>query len=145
MRAYQASLKGPEPDFDARNRLVEDHLPMIRHIAKAFQASNRDYLEIEELVNAGCLGMIQGLERFKPEKGNKVSTYCMWWVRDAMHKLVRHSRWHGSLSDDEYRGLLRLHRQLAAVFSGFDATVDFRVLARRMGWTLTQTRRMFAC
>jgi RNA polymerase sigma factor (sigma-70 family) len=127
---YRHSLHGGREDVDARNALIELHLPMIRWAAKRIQSANLRHLEVDELVGVGCIGMIEGLRRFDPARGYRVSTYCLPWVKNAMHKHVREVRWSSYLPEQSYRKLMKLHKVLSTLPARFDAHQSAADLAR---------------
>lgn len=59
-------------DINARNKLIEHNLRLVAHIAKKYYSNTS---EQEDLISIGTLGLIKGVSTFKPDKGNKLSTY----------------------------------------------------------------------
>ncbi|MBL4748708.1 MAG: RNA polymerase sigma factor RpoH [Magnetovibrio sp.] len=75
-------------DEQAAHKLVTSHLRLVAKIAM----SNRGYgLPIADLIAEGNVGMIQAVNRFDPEKGFRISTYAMWWIRASIQEYVLHS------------------------------------------------------
>jgi len=75
-------------DEQAAHKLVTSHLRLVAKIAMG----NRGYgLPIADLIAEGNIGMIQAVNRFDPEKGFRVSTYAMWWIRAAMQEYILRS------------------------------------------------------
>lgn len=62
-----------EGDESARNRLIEHNLRLVAHIVKKFETTNED---IEDLISVGTIGLIKGVETFKPDKGTRLATYA---------------------------------------------------------------------
>ncbi len=74
-----------EQDVFAAQKLVESHLKLVVKIAMSF----RNYgLPVVELVSEGNLGLMQAVKKFDPDKGFRLSTYAMWWIRAAMQEFV---------------------------------------------------------
>lgn len=65
--------------------LVECNLKLVIHIAKKFQ--NRG-LTLQDLVQEGNLGLMKGIERFDPEKGFKLSTYAVCWIKESIMRAL---------------------------------------------------------
>ena len=72
----------------ASYRLVTSHLRLVVKIAMSYRGYG---LPISELISEGNVGMMQAVNRFDPEKGFRLSTYSMWWIRAAIQEYVLHS------------------------------------------------------
>ena len=75
-------------DIEAANKLVTSHLRLVAKIAMGYKGYG---LPLGELISEGNVGMIRGVTRFDPERGFRLSTYAMWWVRAAMQEYILHS------------------------------------------------------
>ncbi len=74
-----------EQDVFAAQKLVESHLKLVVKVAMSF----RNYgLPIVELISEGNLGLMQAVKKFDPEKGHRLSTYAMWWIRASIQEFV---------------------------------------------------------
>ena len=72
-------------DVFAAQKLVESHLKLVAKIALSF----RNYgLPIVELVSEGNLGLMQAVRKFDPDKGFRLSTYAMWWIRASIQEFI---------------------------------------------------------
>lgn len=73
-------------DIHAQNLLIENNLGFIRQQANlaAWQFGDRAGAITDDLVQEGCLGMIEAIKRFKPESGYKFLTYAVYWIRKFM-------------------------------------------------------------
>lgn len=72
-------------DVSAAKRLVESHLKLVAKIAISF----RNYgLPIVDLVSEGNLGLMQAVRKFDPERGFRLSTYAIWWIKAAMQEFI---------------------------------------------------------
>jgi RNA polymerase primary sigma factor len=75
-------LKGDE---DARQRMIESNLRLVINIAKRYL--NRG-LPLSDLIEEGNIGLIKSVERFRPSRGCKFSTYATYWIRQAIDRAI---------------------------------------------------------
>jgi RNA polymerase sigma-32 factor len=75
-------------DEDAAHRLVTSHLRLVAKIAMGY----RGYaLPLGELISEGNVGMMQAVMRFDPDRGFRLATYAMWWIRASIQEYILHS------------------------------------------------------
>ena len=75
-------------DGDAAHRLVTSHLRLVAKLAMG----QRGYgLPVGELIGEGNIGMMQAVKRFEPERGFRLATYAMWWIRASIQEYVLRS------------------------------------------------------
>ena len=72
-------------DQQATHRLVASHLRFVIAIAKRYRGWG---LPMNELIQQGAFGLVQAVRRFDPERGVRLSTYAMWWIRSAIQDHV---------------------------------------------------------
>lgn len=75
-------------DARAAEQLVTSHLRLVAKIAMGYRGYG---LPLGELIAEGNLGMMQAVKRFDPDKGFRLATYAMWWVRAAIQEFILHS------------------------------------------------------
>ncbi|NQV48790.1 MAG: RNA polymerase sigma factor RpoH [Rhodospirillaceae bacterium] len=75
-------------DHDAANRMVNSHLRLVAKIAMGYRGYG---LPVGELISEGNVGMMQAINRFDPDKGFRLSTYAMWWIRASIQEYILHS------------------------------------------------------
>lgn len=75
-------------DTSAAHRLVTSHLRLVAKIAMGYRGYG---LPVNELISEGNIGMMQAVRRFDPERGFRLATYAMWWIRAAMQEYILHS------------------------------------------------------
>lgn len=73
-----------EGDLTARDRLVEQHMPLVRSEARKFHRRTSGTVQYDDLLSAGGIGLLQALERFDPDRGWRISTFAMQRVRGAI-------------------------------------------------------------
>ena len=75
-------------DADAAQRLVTSHLRLVAKIAMGYRGYG---LPVAELISEGNVGMMQAVKRFDPERGFRLATYAMWWIRASIQEYILHS------------------------------------------------------
>jgi RNA polymerase sigma-32 factor len=75
-------------DMDAAHKLVTSHLRLVAKIAMGYRGYG---LPVGELISEGNVGMMQAVKRFDPERGFRLATYAMWWIRAAIQEYILHS------------------------------------------------------
>ncbi len=72
-------------DSEAAHKMVTSHLRLVAKIAMGYRGYG---LPVGELISEGNVGMMQAVKRFEPEKGFRLSTYAMWWIRAAIQEYI---------------------------------------------------------
>jgi RNA polymerase sigma-32 factor len=75
-------------DVEAAHKLVSSHLRLVVKIAMGYRGYG---LPLGELISEGNVGMMQAVTRFDPERGFRLATYAIWWIRAAIQEYVLHS------------------------------------------------------
>jgi RNA polymerase sigma-32 factor len=75
-------------DPEAAHRLVTSHLRLVAKIAMGYRGYG---LPLSELISEGNVGMMQAVKRFDPDRGFRLATYAMWWIRASMQEYILHS------------------------------------------------------
>jgi RNA polymerase sigma-32 factor len=75
-------------DIEAAHKLVTSHLRLVAKIAMGYRGYG---LPLSELISEGNVGMMQAVKRFDPERGFRLATYAMWWIRAAIQEYILHS------------------------------------------------------
>jgi RNA polymerase sigma-32 factor len=75
-------------DVEAAHKLVTSHLRLVAKIAMGYRGYG---LPVSELISEGNVGMMQAVKRFDPERGFRLATYAMWWIRAAIQEYILHS------------------------------------------------------
>ncbi|GAB6842024.1 RNA polymerase sigma-32 factor [Methylorubrum rhodinum] len=75
-------------DRDAAHRLVTSHLRLVAKIAMGYRGYG---LPISEVVSEGNVGLMQAVKRFDPDKGFRLATYAMWWIKAAIQEYILRS------------------------------------------------------
>ncbi|MEA3014270.1 MAG: polymerase sigma-32 factor [Sphingomonadales bacterium] len=75
-------------DTDAAARLVNSHLRLVAKIAMGYRGYG---LPTAELISEGNIGLMQGVKKFEPERGFRLATYAMWWIRASIQEYILRS------------------------------------------------------
>lgn len=81
----ELSLRVQEGCEEARNRMIAANLRLVVRIAGEFGNFG---LPMADLISEGNLGLIKAVEKFRPFKGSKFSSYASWWIRQAIHRAL---------------------------------------------------------
>ena len=85
---HLAHLWRDKHDSAAANKLVTSHLRLVARIASGYRGYG---LPLNDLISEGNVGMMQAVQRFDPDRGFRLATYAMWWIRAAIQEYVLHS------------------------------------------------------
>ncbi len=75
-------------DINAAHKLVTSHLRLVAKIAMGYRGYG---LPISDLISEGNVGLMQAVKRFDPDKGFRLATYAIWWIRAAIQEYILHS------------------------------------------------------
>src|SRR5690242_3226581 len=75
-------------DPDAARRLITSHLRLVAKIAMGYRGYG---LPVSEIVAEGNVGLMQAVKRFEPDRGFRLATYAMWWIRAAIQEYILRS------------------------------------------------------
>ena len=131
-------------DPDAAHRLVTSHLRLVAKIAMGYRGYG---LPLGELISEGNIGMMQAIRRFDPDRGFRLATYAMWWIRAAMQEYILHS-WSlvkiGTTAAQKklFFNLRKLKGQIQAIEDGDLHPDHVTTIARRLKVTETEVINM---
>ncbi len=75
-------------DPEAATKLVTSHLRLVAKIAMGYRGYG---LPVQELIAEGNIGLMQGVKKFEPDRGFRLSTYAMWWIKASMQEFILRS------------------------------------------------------
>ncbi|MDP6788064.1 MAG: RNA polymerase factor sigma-32 [Rhodospirillales bacterium] len=126
-------------DNAAASRLIASHLRFVIKIARTYRNSG---LPMSDLIQEGTVGLIQAVRRFNPDRGVRLSTYAMWWIRAAIqdHVVRSWSLVRIGTTNTQKAVFLRLRQIRAELISGAEDLSDEIVgkLAARLGTTAAE-------
>ena len=121
-------------DSDAAHKLVTSHLRLVAKIAMGYRGYS---LPITDLISEGNVGIMQAVKKFDPEKGFRLATYAMWWIRAQIQEYVLHN-WSlvkiGTTAAQKklFFNLRKLKNQLVSIESGNLSPENVREIASRL-------------
>ena len=75
-------------DTEAAAQLVTSHLRLVAKIAMGYRGYG---LPVSELISEGNIGLMQGVKKFEPDRGFRLATYAMWWIRASIQEFILRS------------------------------------------------------
>jgi RNA polymerase sigma-32 factor len=75
-------------DPEAATKLVTSHLRLVAKIAMGYRGYG---LPVQELIAEGNIGLMQGVKKFEPDRGFRLSTYAMWWIKASIQEFILRS------------------------------------------------------
>ncbi|MGB6909890.1 MAG: RNA polymerase factor sigma-32, partial [Methyloceanibacter sp.] len=124
-------------DRDAAHKLVTSHLRLVARIAMGYRGYG---LPIGEVVSEGNVGLMQAVKRFDPDRGFRLATYAMWWIRAAIQEYILRS-WSlvkmGTTAAQKklFFNLRKIKGQLKAFEEGDLRPDQVKLIATRLGVT----------
>jgi RNA polymerase sigma-32 factor len=121
-------------DTEAAHRLVTSHLRLVAKIAMGYRGYG---LPLAELISEGNVGMMQAVKRFDPDRGFRLATYAMWWIRAAIQEYILHS-WSlvkmGTTAAQKklFFNLRKLKGQMQAIDEGDLSPEHVKAIARKL-------------
>ena len=124
-------------DRDAAHKLVTSHLRLVAKIAMGYRGYG---LPISEVISEGNVGLMQAVKRFEPEKGFRLATYAMWWIKAAIQEYILRS-WSlvkmGTTANQKklFFNLRKAKSKISALEEGDLRPDQVQVIAKRLGVT----------
>tara|TARA_B100001245_G_scaffold40420_1_gene25902 strand:+ start:64 stop:915 length:852 start_codon:yes stop_codon:yes gene_type:complete len=121
-------------DTQAAHKLVTSHLRLVAKIAMGYRGYG---LPVTDLISEGNVGIMQAVKKFDPEKGFRLATYAMWWIRAQIQEYVLHS-WSlvkiGTTAAQKklFFNLRKLKNQLGSIDDGSLSPENVREIANRL-------------
>src|SRR3954452_1097990 len=124
-------------DRGAAHKLVTSHLRLVTQIARDYRGYG---LPISEAISEGNVGLMQAVERFEPEKGFRLATYAMWWIKAAIQEYILRS-WSlvkmGTTANQKklFFTLRKAQSKISALEEGDMRPDQVKPIAKRLGVT----------
>jgi len=124
-------------DREAAHRLVTSHLRLVAKIAMGYRGYG---LPISEVISEGNVGLMQAVKRFEPDKGFRLATYAMWWIKASIQEYILRS-WSlvkmGTTANQKklFFNLRKAKSKISALGEGDLHPDQVKIIARRLGVT----------
>ena len=124
-------------DRDAAHKLVTSHLRLVAKIAMGYRGYG---LPISEVISEGNVGLMQAVKRYEPEKGFRLATYAMWWIKAAIQEYILRS-WSlvkmGTTANQKklFFNLRKAKSKISALEEGDLRPDQVKLIAKRLGVT----------
>ncbi|HET7805510.1 MAG TPA: RNA polymerase sigma factor RpoH [Pseudolabrys sp.] len=124
-------------DREAAHKLVTSHLRLVAKIAMGYRGYG---LPISEVISEGNVGLMQAVKRFEPEKGFRLATYAMWWIKAAIQEYILRS-WSlvkmGTTANQKklFFNLRKAKSKISALEEGDMRPDQVQLIAKRLGVT----------
>ena len=122
-------------DTEAAHRMITSHLRLVAKIAMGYRGYG---LPIGEVISEGNIGLMQAVKRFEPDKGFKLATYAMWWIKASIQEFVLRS-WSlvkmGTTANQKklFFNLRRIKGQIQAIEEGDLRPDQVKFIAKKLG------------
>ena len=122
-------------DREAAHRLVTSHLRLVAKIAMGYRGYG---LPISEVISEGNVGLMQAVKRFEPEKGFRLATYAMWWIKASIQEYILRS-WSlvkmGTTANQKklFFNLRKAKSKISALDEGDLHPDQVKLIAKRLG------------
>ena len=122
-------------DTEAAAKLVNSHLRLVAKIAMGYRGYG---LPVSELISEGNIGLMQGVKKFEPDRGFRLATYAMWWIRASIQEFILRS-WSlvkmGTTAAQKklFFNLRRMKNQIEAFEEGDLKPADVAKIAKDLG------------
>jgi RNA polymerase sigma-32 factor len=124
-------------DYAAAHKLVKSQLRLVAKIAKGYRGYG---LPISDVISEGNVGLLRAIQRFEPEKGFRVSTYAVWWIKASIHEYILRS-WSlvktGTAANQKklFFNLRKAKSKISVLDKGDMRPDQVKIIARRIGAT----------
>lgn len=108
----QKNLESSSQSNAERDELILEHLPQIKYIAQRISTKLPSHVELNDLVSAGILGLLDAIEKFDPNRGVKFKTYAELRIKGAILDSLRNLDWAPRSLRKKSKDLERVHRDL---------------------------------
>jgi RNA polymerase sigma-32 factor len=131
-------------DVEAAHKLVTSHLRLVAKIAMGYRGYG---LPLNEIISEGNVGLMQAVKRFDPDRGFRLATYAMWWIRAAIQEYILHS-WSlvkmGTTAAQKklFFNLRKLKGQMQAIDEGDLKPETVKAIAERLDVTESEVIEM---
>jgi RNA polymerase sigma factor FliA len=141
MSLATAQLAVPQAgiDSDQRERLLLEHLPQVRYLARRIHNRLPAQVPLDDLVHAGVIGLIDAVDKFNPDKHVRLKSYAKFRIRGAIVDSLREMDWSPRRLRREARRIEEAHRELKLRLGRVAAEPE---LAAQLGMSLAEFQHL---
>src|SRR6478672_3820555 len=133
VKRYKQDTKGV--DGKLRDQLIMDYAPLIRFVAQRIAARLPSNIDIDDLISAGVIGLMDAIEKYDPSRDNKFKTYAEFRIRGAILDELRAQDWVPRSVRDKAKMLDRMYAELE---QRFGRTVSDQELSNALGMNMEE-------
>jgi len=133
------ALKTAKGDMDARRQMIEANLRLVVNIAKRYNGRG---LAFQDLIEEGNIGLIKAVERFRPSKGCKFSTYATYWIRQTIDRAIANQANTVRLPIHISTDMFKVNRAEKELFATLDREPNVAEVADRTGLSGRYVRKL---
>ncbi|MDE2038019.1 MAG: sigma-70 family RNA polymerase sigma factor [Patescibacteria group bacterium] len=126
-------------DEEARERMIVSNLRLVITIARKYQGLG---LTLSDLVNEGNIGLMKAVERFRPDKGAKLSSYASWWIKQAIKRAIANQGRDVRVPVHVMDKIAKMHRAIAALHQELERPPTDDEIAEMIGFDLEKVKHL---
>lgn len=134
---YELAKRAKKGDKAARDEMVSANLRFVIKIANEFRGYGMSFTD---LISEGNIGLINAVDKFDPEKGNKFVTYAVWWIRQSIIKALQDKGRAIRIPANKYIDLMKLKKTESALSSEMGGEPDIEELAKASDLSVSKIR-----
>lgn len=139
VKRYKQDTKGV--DGKLRDQLIMDYAPLIRFVAQRIAARLPSNIDIDDLISAGVIGLMDAIEKYDPSRDNKFKTYAEFRIRGAILDELRSQDWVPRSVRDKAK---RIEKTYAELEQKFGRAVSDQEISTALGVSLEEYHEMVA-
>lgn len=139
VKRYKQDTQGV--DGKLRDQLIMDYAPLIRFVAQRIAARLPSNIEIDDLISAGVIGLMDAIEKYDPSRDNKFKTYAEFRIRGAILDELRSQDWVPRSIRDKAKRIERTHQELEQKLG---RTVSDEEVARELEMEINEFHELLA-
>ena len=122
-----------------KEQIVEKYIPLVKYLASRVMIGKTKYLEYEDLVSYGIVGLLDAINKYKPDKGMKFSSYATLRIKGSMIDEIRKNR---PISKGAMDKLARYNEVVERLQNEFLREPSLEEVAKRMGMTIDEVSQI---
>jgi RNA polymerase primary sigma factor len=130
-------------DEEAGSDLALAYMPLVRSLASRARRNNQRFVVLDDLIGAGCEGLMIALNKFDHSRGIRFSAYARWYIKDSIKKCVRNERWWAPhIPDHVHRAVIRVLKTQQRLRRALGRDPTVRELSGEMDIPINRLQRL---